>query len=471
MGDTAPQAIIDRVTAEGGQAPGRRNGSSRHDSGALQRPAQPPQPGQPPQAQPPQAQPPQAQQSSHPAQTPQVSQDSAPMPRPQPRDSGPIRRPKPPDGQQPRRDSGALPRPPQESGAMPRPPQDSGTLRRPPQNSGAMPRPQQESGALPRPPQNSAAMPRPDTQDDQTQVRPPLPSRGRARRQPPPPVPPPANANEETRSAIPPMRPDGQQGSLTSRLDGSPAEPEAPPADQGGPMASGAFAAPPRRPRRPRAAPRPQEAEPHTEQFAAVEQSSPDALNGEAPAPDEPPAGLAGWRQQRRQTQLEDTEVGVMPVTPEKQDDDPRLGGPPTQGFAPFLSGERSDPGFPAVDDDLREDDLDDDYDFPDEDADHGLPIEDEYDEDEPSPGRQWLALAGQLALGVAGGAGVWLAFNWLWVRIPAAALVGALAVIVGLVWIVRKIRRADDMQTTVLAVLVGLVVTVSPAALLLLAK
>jgi hypothetical protein len=38
-------------------------------------------------------------------------------------------------------------------------------------------------------------------------------------------------------------------------------------------------------------------------------------------------------------------------------------------------------------------------------------------------------------------------------------------------VWIVRKIRRADDMQTTLLAVLVGLFVTVSPAALLLLSK
>jgi hypothetical protein len=43
--------------------------------------------------------------------------------------------------------------------------------------------------------------------------------------------------------------------------------------------------------------------------------------------------------------------------------------------------------------------------------------------------------------------------------------------VVVGLVWIVRKIRRAEDLQTTVLAVLVGLVVTVSPAALLLVSR
>jgi hypothetical protein len=87
------------------------------------------------------------------------------------------------------------------------------------------------------------------------------------------------------------------------------------------------------------------------------------------------------------------------------------------------------------------------------------------------SPVRQWLSMAGQLALGVLGGAGVWLAFNWLWGFLPAAALGGAVVVIVGLVWIVRYIRKAEDMQTTVLAVLVGLVVTVSPAALLLLSR
>ena len=79
--------------------------------------------------------------------------------------------------------------------------------------------------------------------------------------------------------------------------------------------------------------------------------------------------------------------------------------------------------------------------------------------------------MGGQLALGVIGGAAIWLGFNWLWGFMPAAALVVALAVIVGLVLIVRKIRRAEDLQTTFLAVLVGLVVTVSPAALLLLNK
>ena len=103
--------------------------------------------------------------------------------------------------------------------------------------------------------------------------------------------------------------------------------------------------------------------------------------------------------------------------------------------------------------DELEDDDLDDD------------------DDRVRSPAKEWAIMGGQLALGVIGGAAIWLGFNWLWGFMPAAALVVALAVIVGLVLIVRKIRRAEDLQTTFLAVLVGLVVTVSPAALLLLNK
>ncbi|SDL60069.1 hypothetical protein SAMN04488074_11230 [Lentzea albidocapillata subsp. violacea] len=93
---------------------------------------------------------------------------------------------------------------------------------------------------------------------------------------------------------------------------------------------------------------------------------------------------------------------------------------------------------------------------------------EDEADAEPRSAGKEWLIMIGQLAVGVLGGAGLWLAFNYLWRSLPAAALVVALAVTVGLVLLVRKIRRADDLQTTVLAVLVGLIVTVSPAAMLL---
>lgn len=93
---------------------------------------------------------------------------------------------------------------------------------------------------------------------------------------------------------------------------------------------------------------------------------------------------------------------------------------------------------------------------------------EEDPDAEPRSAGKEWLIMIGQLAVGVLGGAGLWLAFNYLWRSLPAAALVVALAVTVGLVLLVRKIRRADDLQTTVLAVLVGLIVTVSPAAMLL---
>ncbi|WP_439662027.1 hypothetical protein ACSHWB_11490 [Lentzea sp. HUAS TT2] len=137
----------------------------------------------------------------------------------------------------------------------------------------------------------------------------------------------------------------------------------------------------------------------------------------------------------------------------------------------------------PYVDDDSQEyaayraeDDYlaDDDEDGEDDDEgpagldDAGEADEDPEDAEPRSAGKEWLIMIGQLAVGVLGGAGLWLAFNFLWRSVPAAALVVALAVTVGLVLLVRKIRRADDLQTTVLAVLVGLIVTVSPAAMLL---
>ena len=128
---------------------------------------------------------------------------------------------------------------------------------------------------------------------------------------------------------------------------------------------------------------------------------------------------------------------------------------------------------------DLDEEDEDDDYprrDFKRRDLDDDGPagladIDDDEDEERPadrSAGKEWLLMIGQLAGGVIGGAALWLGFNFLWRTAAPAALVVALAVTVGLVMMVRKIRRADDLQTTVLAVLVGLIVTVSPAAMLL---
>lgn len=121
---------------------------------------------------------------------------------------------------------------------------------------------------------------------------------------------------------------------------------------------------------------------------------------------------------------------------------------------------------------DLDEEDEDDDFRRPvaEEEEPAGLADADEAEEEagDRSPGREWLVMIGQLAVGVLGGAALWLGFNFLWRTLAPAALVVALAVTVGLVLLVRRIRRADDLQTTVLAVLVGLIVTVSPAAMLL---
>ncbi|MGH3753090.1 MAG: hypothetical protein ACRDRP_10395 [Pseudonocardiaceae bacterium] len=92
-------------------------------------------------------------------------------------------------------------------------------------------------------------------------------------------------------------------------------------------------------------------------------------------------------------------------------------------------------------------------------------------DPEHGSPIREWAVMVTQIGVGVVVGAALWLICEWLWQQIPVMALVVALAVITGLVWVVRRVRRAEDLQTTVIAVLVGLFVTVSPAALLLVGR
>jgi len=138
----------------------------------------------------------------------------------------------------------------------------------------------------------------------------------------------------------------------------------------------------------------------------------------------------------------------------------PPVSQPPTQ----MSAGPKAPPARRPDDD---EDFLDDEYDEYDDELDE----DDEEDEDldDESPAKEWLAMASQLTIGAIGGAALWLGFQWLWQSMPVAALVVALVVITALVWIVRRIRRSDDLQTIVVTVLVGLFVTVSPAALLLL--
>lgn len=244
-----------------------------------------------------------------------------------------------------------------------------------------------------------------------------------------------------------------------------------------GPPSAGGVAVPSRQPHNRAQTNGTPPPESHTEQFTAVSGEQDPTRNGypaRPPVEDEPPAGLAGWRQRRRAAQLEDTQAGMPPVAADPRDAEPEPAGvrapdvgPPTQGFpapSPLVDEEADLDDEAFADDWYRDRRRHHEFDAGDE------GVDDEY-EGEPSPGRQWLTMAGQLALGVVAGAAVWLGFNWLWGQIPAAGLIAALVVIAGLVWIVRKIRRVDDLQTTVIAVLVGLVVTVSPAALLLLAR
>ncbi|NIH82893.1 hypothetical protein [Amycolatopsis viridis] len=458
--ETGPQAIIDRVRANG--APPGRNGGrravpdspGRPEPGGFRRPEQGPPPVQP------------GQQSSAamprpvlpdpPGQpVPPGQQSSAAMPRPL--------APEPP-GALPRRqqDSGGFARP--NTGALP-PPQDSMPLRRPhPQDSAYLRRPPQESGALPLPPQDSGALPVPPAEA----APPPL------RRRPP---------GEETHTG------------LAARLDGldAPVDPDVPPT---GGRATGAFP-PPGRPRRApaRVVPPP---DPSTEQFEPVGEIKPaEELSPDAPPAGlaVPPAGLQRWRRGREEARAEeDTEVGIMPPVRDTAGPDEPTGFHPAT-FPPGAPPQPDEPGpdleatgfhDPFAEDDEDVEDAGEFGDFApaEEGAGPGYDDDEEPAEPEgadaepeaepaaePSPAKQWLSMAGQLAGGVVGGAAVWLGFNWLWGKIPAAALIAALAVIVGLVWIVRRIRRADDIQTTVLAVLVGLVVTVSPAALLLLSR
>ena len=99
---------------------------------------------------------------------------------------------------------------------------------------------------------------------------------------------------------------------------------------------------------------------------------------------------------------------------------------------------------------------------------------DDEYDdepEERPSSVKDWAVMIVQLVLGALLGAVLWTVFSYLWQEQPVVALVLAAAATTGLVFGVRALRRSDDLQTTVLAVVVGLVVTVSPAAIVLLSR
>jgi hypothetical protein len=87
------------------------------------------------------------------------------------------------------------------------------------------------------------------------------------------------------------------------------------------------------------------------------------------------------------------------------------------------------------------------------------------------SASQAWAAVLAQWIAGAVGGAALWVGFRFLWRSLPVVALAAAVLVTVGLVVVVRALLRNDDMRTTLFAVLVGLLLTVSPAILVLLGR
>ncbi|WP_433606929.1 hypothetical protein [Prescottella agglutinans] len=94
----------------------------------------------------------------------------------------------------------------------------------------------------------------------------------------------------------------------------------------------------------------------------------------------------------------------------------------------------------------------------------------DDFDELEPEPSgaKQWAVLLGQGAVAVVAGALMFKGFEKLWDMLPMVALVLSVLVIVGLVAMVRILRRTDDITSLVIAVVAGVFVTLGPLAFLL---
>ena len=85
------------------------------------------------------------------------------------------------------------------------------------------------------------------------------------------------------------------------------------------------------------------------------------------------------------------------------------------------------------------------------------------------STGPAWALVVAQWIVGALGGAALWVGFRFLWRSLPVVAFTAAVLVTVGLILLVRSLLRSKDWRTTGLAVLVGLLLTVSPALLVLL--
>jgi hypothetical protein len=168
---------------------------------------------------------------------------------------------------------------------------------------------------------------------------------------------------------------------------------------------------------------------------------------------------------------------GPAPARPAPKD----RGGPDTGVWDPFLEDEddadeatagiaTSDrparPGMAPADDrdDRAEDDEDDLADVD--------PANDELDEEDDSlPAQAWAGVVAQWLAGAVVGAALWVLFRYLWGELRIVAVAAALLVTAGLVMAVRHLLHDRSRRTTLLAVLVGLLLTTSPVVLVLLGR
>jgi hypothetical protein len=119
---------------------------------------------------------------------------------------------------------------------------------------------------------------------------------------------------------------------------------------------------------------------------------------------------------------------------------------------------------------DLDDRDLDD-RDLDDRDLDELGDLDADGDRRTSRPAQAWAGVVAQWLAGAVAGAVLWVLFRYLWRGLPVVALAAALLVTAGLVLLVRQLLHDVDRRTTAFAVLVGLLLTASPAVLVLLGR
>ena len=209
-----------------------------------------------------------------------------------------------------------------------------------------------------------------------------------------------------------------------------------------------------------------------TDVFPRIPAEPPPNGRGRAPAGDTGPSTMVGGAPVEAERWHRDRVAGSgRPLAPV---DATRPADPPPAGLDHDDLDDLAD-DLDDLDSDLDDDHLDDDLDHDlDDDLDDDVDdLDAEEDEDaaaEPASGRTrgaaWAAVVAQWIAGAIGGAGLWVGFRFLWQDLPVVAIAAAVLVTAALVVVVRALLRNNDLRTTIFAVLVGLLLTVSPAVL-----